>query len=456
MSETEIQKAIDRFLDGIQGNEPADMFIKKLRAVAGSLSHSEQAAKKARQRMFSMISMFGLPSLLFTITPDDSMNYRIRIMSYAKDGCDDPPNLNVDDNVLKEFVVSCANIRTNYPGFCAFDFENVISITVHELLGWDIKKGKNIEGKGIFGDLDGYCYAVEEQSRKTLHCHMLCFIKNWNTVLDGLADLSKRDQYAEAMKNYASNIMTCEFHSLEFLSCECGNVLSNHTKCTDQDLRNLRSQHATTSFGKKSILRCNDCQIGYSSNELAAMKVHSMFRDYLGNESVEFDTDSLWFKKSVRCKKQALMELHLMKYYMKQSKENFVAEKNSTEYKNAKSVMTALFNLHSCDHCVNCFNKTGECRMKIPNKECLKSEVQFQEDYVHWFSWNGKRIDKNLFIYSAERKHEDAFVNIHNEVSSMVFGCNTNVATCLDGGSIMYISCYATKSTDKDDKRQQR
>ena len=51
------------------------------------------------------------------------------------------------DGILKEFVVDYRNIRTRYPGLCAFDFENVLSIAIEHLLGWNIKKEENIEGK---------------------------------------------------------------------------------------------------------------------------------------------------------------------------------------------------------------------------------------------------------------------------------------------------------------------
>ena len=42
-------------------------------------------------------------------------------------------------------------------------------------------------------------------------------------------------------------------------------------------------------------------------------------------------------------------------------------------------------------------------------------------------------------------------MNIHNEVASCVFNCNTNVVAGVDGGSIMYITCYVSKNTNQED-----
>ena len=72
LKDTEMEDAINRFLKDKKGYDAADMFIRKLRAITGVMSNSEQAAHLARKRMFSMIAKFGSPSLLFTITPDDN------------------------------------------------------------------------------------------------------------------------------------------------------------------------------------------------------------------------------------------------------------------------------------------------------------------------------------------------------------------------------------------------
>jgi len=60
---------IDDDLSGQPGNATSDMFLSKLEAITGSLAYSKHAAKSARYKMFAMIGRFGLPSILFTITP---------------------------------------------------------------------------------------------------------------------------------------------------------------------------------------------------------------------------------------------------------------------------------------------------------------------------------------------------------------------------------------------------
>ena len=80
-------------------------------------------------------------------------------------------------------------------------------------------------------------------------------------------------------------------------------------------------------------------------------------------------------------------------------------------------------------------------------------KIVFEQRTTSWYTWMGEKKDINLFIYKSLRKHEDGFVNIHNEVASMLFGCNTNIVNAVDGGSVMYVTAYISKNTQHDDKK---
>jgi hypothetical protein len=78
ITEVEMKDAIGRFKEGInRGSNPADIFLSKMKAITSSMGHTNEAAKKARQKMFAMISEAGLPAIMFTITPEDAFNFRV-------------------------------------------------------------------------------------------------------------------------------------------------------------------------------------------------------------------------------------------------------------------------------------------------------------------------------------------------------------------------------------------
>ena len=40
-----------------------------------------------------------------------------------------------NDNKISEFLIDCSNIRSEFPGLCAIDFDNIIQITIRHFLG---------------------------------------------------------------------------------------------------------------------------------------------------------------------------------------------------------------------------------------------------------------------------------------------------------------------------------
>ena len=60
-----------------------------------------------------------------------------------------------------------------YPGACAREFRALMSIVVHDLLGW---KGNKQVQNGIFGKMLAWTMTVEEQAGKCLHGHLLLWI----------------------------------------------------------------------------------------------------------------------------------------------------------------------------------------------------------------------------------------------------------------------------------------
>lgn len=82
-------------------------------------------------------------------------------------------------------------IRCKYPGLCALNFEMLLDVLLDKLVG------DNPSKTGIFGILEAFALAVEEQGRKTLHGHILVYIKHWNDLLHKLHSLSERTR-AEA------------------------------------------------------------------------------------------------------------------------------------------------------------------------------------------------------------------------------------------------------------------
>ena len=92
--------------------------MQKLRSVTAVMGHTGAAAKRARARFFAMMVKFGLPTLMFTITPDDSFNLRVKIMANEMGRVENPyvPETTESNASLNAFAKHFADIRVQYPG----------------------------------------------------------------------------------------------------------------------------------------------------------------------------------------------------------------------------------------------------------------------------------------------------------------------------------------------------
>ncbi|KAG7365108.1 hypothetical protein IV203_038311 [Nitzschia inconspicua] len=326
-------------------------FLRRMRAVTGSMSHCAGAARKARQRMFAMTAALGLPCVMFTVTPEDGINVRIRVMFKGEKGSETPPNFVLDEETLRY---------------------------------------------GFFGDLDGWTYAVEEQGRKTLHAHFLLWIKGWGKLRSGLETAKGHEEYVKQVSKYADRVMCTRLHgfSSRLVPKVCHNDCSNtvertegYQKCTTQDLQKLQTKQGETSLGAKKILFCSVCKASLSSEDVTLQRLKQYYGDALAGEDENFWSSSRYLTKC-----RVLMEMEV---------------------------------LHSM----------------LPPK------------FTSWFDWRGNDISRSLSICVPKRAHADAYVNVHSEFASILFGCNTNVITGVDGSSVMYCTCYVSKNTEKEDNK---
>ena len=89
--------------------------------------------------------------------------------------------------------------------------------------------------------------------------------------------------------------------------------------------------------------------------------------------------------------------------------------------------------------------------MKVPSKAAIDTKIIWDNKETEWYSWKGQKFTTYLFHVDHKRQHIDCFVNINNVIASELFHCNTNVVAAVDGGSIMYVTCYVSKNTNKED-----
>ena len=306
LSEEAVKEAVERKQNGVTGSGVGDMFLRRLQSTSSALPHSAAAAKNARQKMFAYIAKFGLPSVLYTITPDDNVNFRVRILCSGAEGEQMPPDFERPVEELVDFVLDCQSLRVEFPGLCAWDFQQVISIVIQHVLGWDTEKQCNLENYGMFGDIDAWCHATEEQNRKTLHSHFLIWVTNWQELLRRLHDDDEEEEAIQEMITYTTRTICTELFGATDVVCRndsCSNDTDLET-CNVQDIRNLRHKSGETCFGGRNIFRCSVCFGGRTSEQVV--------EEHLKKILPYCNDSQLWDDSFNMTKRQIQMEVMLL------------------------------------------------------------------------------------------------------------------------------------------------
>ena len=151
-----------------------------------------------------------------------------------------------------------------------------MQIALECLFGWDPvrQKGK----RGIFGKMEAYCRADEEQGRLTLHAHWLVWIKNFGHLrrLMFAEDAQTRTLARASYIAYINKVMSaaqCDFEAKVTRECSCGTgkekINDVFENCPNEDFRKARHETGCKEIGGK-VMQCRECGTKVTTNTLCS------------------------------------------------------------------------------------------------------------------------------------------------------------------------------------------
>ena len=457
LSKEEVNQAIHRKNTGQIYTGPGNTFISAVDAVSCSVPHSNGATRKARLQGEAICHQFGTPHFFLTITPDDENAFFILVYTYNEKQFDSFDALNMSDDEIAEKLCYRQKLRIKYPGVCSLYFESVLDIVIRDVIGWDDEEGRSTNLGGLFGAPLAYITAVEEQGRKTLHAHILVWVKGMSEVHENINSNERHESRAAKRKlvSIADKTISTELLAKRFCYNNkfCGRkgpfchpcVRGKHTSCTpkvvdDQSIRNLRNKRGRRNCGG-ALAICNKplCTKIWTGEDLVedyltqALKVRN-FTNYTG------DINRL---KSIVLSNQA-------------NEDGAVSAKQSV-------IAEAAYNFHI--HTSSCFStkrkkceddEEEECRYRLPKRKRAKTSVCRATDKpIRWYKWNGVSTERHINEVVIKRQAVDAFQNEScKAVSSSKLACNTNLSVVSPGPLAGYTFKYQLKDTQDDDTKE--
>ncbi len=453
----DIQSAINKKINKSKSDSfnTGSKLLDSIDAVSGNIPHTNEAARTARKCAEAMQHHLGCPSYFLTVTPDDDNSYFVQV--YAETIVDDKQPLS---SLSEETFYDRANMRTilrlKYPGICALQFEYFLDIIITNVLGWDMEQNtyNHHVPNTLFGPLDGFAIAVEEQGRKSLHAHMLIWVKDHNTIKANLHSKKRKERKnaEDYLCKQLDNIATCKFFNQYHCPSQELKRLVDHNceKCrnyelsviNNQELRHLRYKSTDSD---RHYIKCVTCNESYSIDNL--MEKHLVKNVKIKN-----------FKSFPDCHTRQLKSWAVA--YQKPYN-NF--------YPLHSAILDAAYNHHV--HSASCFKNNNndstfskkrkreiqcECRYKYPKPKMEKTEIEnATEEPKRWYLWNGSFELRHIKEINIKRNVLDCFMNVScPQITQSKMACNTNISMIMPGTAAQYTFKYATKSTQHDDEKQ--
>jgi len=443
------------------GSSTARTLLKSVQACARDLPHTNEAATRARSNAEALQHHFGAGSLFLTVTPDDNNSLIIQVLSGDIIDKDTEDVVDMSDAELEKRNIDRVQLRIDLPGFASMNFDMMMKIVLKEVVGWDPDNDCPTDKPGFFGICEAVSMAIEEQGRKTLHAHMIVWIRGYSEIRHGTffaKTMYERRANEKALTKFFDHAATTECFSdpdkTIFRSCfehECKVPARKRKKpiiVSDQELRYLRHRLYYKETDA-AFARCPDCDYAWTYEDLLGSYLsngHGLVeKNGLGDGFETIPVDR--------------MRAHLIEY-QKWSRDEM------SVHVPVKTMVQATYQHHVSSHTTSCFKcskKKGskkrthncgecECRYRMPDRKRQRTCIDVVNEGLNWYCWDGEVKEQPIVQILPRRLNYDCFQNIScPAISESKLTCNSNMQLLTDGPIAQYQFKYITKHTQHQD-----
>jgi hypothetical protein len=457
LSMSDVSRSAASFATGASmGSNVSHAYLQKIKAVAGSLPHTNESAGKARLKMEAMHHNLGPPHVFLTVTPDDDNNILLQIYSGSHIDDDvDPTELT--DEELRRRNEARTQLRLKYPGLSSVMFEDLLEIIMEEVIGWDMKNNKPTENDGLCGNCTACTLSVEEQGRKSLHVHIMAWYAKMKQIYKRLKSrnvIERREARTIIAKNYDNVVSTEMFGAmtntkkrklLQVFDHECSVEIGSRDlpEVVDrQELRNLRHKHGHMSRNGL-FMYCPHCTSGCRYTNEEAIEQYLKKGIEVGGLTSYPDKGTGRLEAMIVAHQNPNLEMELDPII------------NYAAYNNHLSTHTkTCFRCNKKDRKARMFSSDYECRMAYPQLPNLqRTHIEETQEFRH-FSWNGTEVVLPFYVLKPRRGRYDLFQNkACKAITESKISGNSNISFLFPGPVTVYTSKYYCKGNQKDEQR---
>jgi hypothetical protein len=412
-----------------------------------------------------MQHVFGTGSVFLAASFDDDSCFLTQVVSGVQVDNDDDVSTLMEAE-LKECSTKRSQMRLQFPGVTALNFEMLSQTLVEEVVCWDMRRHLTTKKAGYFGGCLAFSLSVEEQGWKTLHGHMTAWIAGYKELQRMLffEVSNKRLLVERTLQKYFDRIATTEFfgtnNSTLRSSFQHDCVEKNANKrplLKVVDNQALRGLHHISGYKACNgvFAECEECNKKFTCKQLVTSHVtKTCVIPEANGDGSNYDVGP--------------NGAHIISTMPTPRIDAEIVKFQKTRDVAVFDTPTLLVN-GRCQHhrlCRWCFcckksNQKGgkhvcgpkcECRCRLLDKSRLHTSIKRNSEGVLWHLWNGNHEVQPLLQFLPKWSVYNLFQNTSCQaVSKSKFAYDSNVSVITDGPIAQYqFKCHLKGTQEKD------
>lgn len=134
LTKDQSKASADKLLKIVPDSSVAGEFLQKTETSCKTIGYTAVAVRVNRQLMYSLFDRYRIPSIFFTVSPNEECSFRVRL--WANSGQQFHLGLlkYTDSECIADFTLR-KETRLQYPGTYALEYESIVQVILKVLFG---------------------------------------------------------------------------------------------------------------------------------------------------------------------------------------------------------------------------------------------------------------------------------------------------------------------------------
>ncbi|KAL4159158.1 hypothetical protein PRNP1_004928 [Phytophthora ramorum] len=262
-----------------EGRNCANSVLKAINASTAKMWGSNEERDGFQRKVNAMTFMYGEPSVFWTLTPYSEGSIAVAFWSGYDLPNKRPTDLAACTVVNMPSTASMKRLTMQNTMLQARYFEMCCKILIEIMFGWDSTVSKPKREPGIFGFVEAFFYALEQQGRLRVHIHEVMWVAGLPKTKTDWEKLLAASTMRTRFESYCASIFAAElpvFRGVEQIKCPTPGCIGN---LASLDIPSKYKHRLKTGTPPPKTAICDVCKQQLTDANVAALVIERKWNE---------------------------------------------------------------------------------------------------------------------------------------------------------------------------------